>query len=94
MFFYSIPKEIPIFLAYSSKFHWSSTGGGGGGVGRWVGVGIKCNCPLYMLHEYPAEYPETLKQPLKIGGYVDTQSPVTTYLHIHLVNIFKIIVTT
>ena len=44
--------------------------------------------------QYPAEYPETLKQPLKIGGYVDTQSPVTTYLHIHLVNIFKIIVTT
>ena len=30
MFFYSVPKEIPIFLAYSSKFHWSSTGGGGG----------------------------------------------------------------
>ena len=52
MFFYSVPKEIPIFLAYSSKFHWSSTRGGGGG--RWDGAGIKY-CPLYMLHEYPAE---------------------------------------
>ena len=89
MFFYSVPKEIPSLLL---KIPLVLNRGGGGG--RWDGVGIKCNCPLYMLHEYPAEYPETLKQPLKIGGYVDTQSPVTTYLHIHLVNIFKIIVTT
>ena len=51
-----------------------------------------------------AEYPATLNQPLKIGGYADTQSPriyisaysldVSMYPGIHLVNmIFKIIFT-
>ena len=48
-----------------------------------------------------AVYPATLKQPLKIGGYADTHSlriyistyplNVSTYLCIHLANIFKII---
>ena len=50
-----------------------------------------------------AEYPATLKQPLKIGGYADTQSlricistyrfNVSTYPRIRLANIFKIIFT-
>ena len=50
-----------------------------------------------------AEYPASLNQPLKIGGYADTQSPriyvsaysldVSMYPGVHLVNIFKIIFT-
>jgi len=52
-----------------------------------------------------AEYSATLKQPLKLGGYPDTESLhirvsayplchyVSAYLCIHLVNVFSIIVT-
>ena len=55
------------------------------------------------LFHLTAEYPATLKQPLKIGGYADTQSlririsayplNVTTYPGDHLAIFFKIIFT-
>ena len=55
------------------------------------------------LFHLTAEYPATLKQPLKIGGYADTQSlririsayplNVTTYPGNHLAIFFKVIFT-